>query len=37
VLDEAPAERKVQAMRLAALAEAAARAAFAQLFDPIDP
>ncbi|HMY77547.1 MAG TPA: polysaccharide pyruvyl transferase family protein, partial [Thauera aminoaromatica] len=37
VLDEAPAERKVQAVRLADLAETAARAAFARLFDPIDP
>jgi hypothetical protein len=37
VLDEALAERKAQAVRLADLAEAAARTAFAQLFDPIDP
>jgi len=37
VLDEALAERKAQAVRLADLAEAAARAAFAQLFDSIDP
>ncbi|MBP6132101.1 polysaccharide pyruvyl transferase family protein [Thauera sp.] len=37
VLDEAPAERKAQAVRLADLAETAARAAFARLFDPIDP
>lgn len=37
VLDEALAERRAQAVRLADLAEVAARAAFAQLFDPIDP
>ena len=37
VLDDALAERKAQAARLADLAEAAARAAFAQLFVPIDP
>lgn len=37
VLDEVPAERKAQSVRLADLAEAAARTAFVQLFDPIDP
>lgn len=37
VLNEAPDERKAQAAHLADLAEAAARSAFAQLFDPIDP
>ena len=37
VLNEAPTARQAQAARLADLAEAAARAAFAQLFVPIDP
>lgn len=37
VLNEAPDERKVQAAHLADLAEAAARTAYARLFDPIDP
>ncbi|MBP7468125.1 MAG: polysaccharide pyruvyl transferase family protein [Thauera sp.] len=37
VMNEAPAARKAQAAHLADLAEAAARTAFAQLFDPIDP
>ena len=37
VLDDALAEREGQAVRLADLAETAARAAFARLFDPIDP
>ena len=37
VLNEAPDERKAQAAHLADLAEAAARTAYARLFDPIDP
>ena len=37
VLNEAPDERKAHAAHLADLAEAAARTAYARLFDPIDP
>ena len=37
VLSEAPSERGAHAARLADLAEAAARSAFAQLFDPLEP
>ena len=37
VLDDALAEREGQAVRLADLAEAAARTALSQLFHPIDP
>ena len=37
VLNEAPTTRKARAAYLADLAEAAARTAYARLFDPIDP